>query len=153
MKKMGSSILIASLNQGGGAKLAEKLADALSLHFADCKEIIEYDLFDSEAILDKCGIAYLEKREKSVMKNIAIYENSVIFIDYDLFKNNHVIFKNMHPFIYLAFKKSKLTKADAINKLAYDERDAFLREQADLVVEVGGKGDLEKILALMQERL
>ena len=79
--KLGTSILIVSLNKEIGNVLSSQLANVLSMHFADCKELIEYDLFDSGAILEKCGIEYLTKREKSVVRGIATYEKSVIFVE------------------------------------------------------------------------
>lgn len=148
MEKLGTSILITCLDEEVGNKLSQQFADFLGLHFACCKEIIEYDLFDSGAILQKCGQDYLAKREKSVMKDISNYEDSVIFINYDLYQNNLSLFENLHPSIYLHLPKRKLSAKEAINTIAYNAHSTFLKEKCDLTIEINGanKSMLAKLL-------
>lgn len=155
MKKLGTSILITSLNTAMGAALTEKLANLLSLHYASCKEIVEYDLFDSKAILDNCGVAYLKKRERSALRNVADYENSIIFIDYDLLWHNYDLFNDFHPLVYLRVSKRKLSKSDVISAISYDERDKYLQERADLIIDVqaDNKSSLTKIVKELSEKL
>ncbi len=155
MKKLSDSILIVSLNEIEGKSLAQDLANTLNLHYASCKEILEYDLFDSGAILEKCGIAYLNKREKSIMKDISMYENSLIFISYDLLQNNLRIFEKIYPKIFLKFPKRKLSKNDTINLIAYEERNSFLSKFCDLSVEVSSssKSNLSKILKEIDKKV
>ena len=115
MKNLGTSILILCLNERIAASLAKGLADCLGLHFASAKEIVSYDLFDPEAILQKCGKTYFRQREKASLKGLSNYEDSVIFVNYDLFINNQTIFKRIHPKVYLKLAKRKLDKKyDAI---------------------------------------
>ena len=71
MKKLGSSILVLCLNESVGSGLSKELADFLGLHFANAKQIVEYDLFDSEDMIKKCGMAYFKKREKSSLKSLS----------------------------------------------------------------------------------
>lgn len=155
MEKLGTSILITCLDEEVGSKLSRSFADFLGLHFACCKEIIEYDLFDSNAILQKCGAEYFSKREKSVMKNISNYEDSVIFINFDLFQNNFSIFKNLHPSIFLNLPKKKISAKEAINLIAYDDRRTFLSEKCDLTVNIhnASKSSLSKILKEINTKL
>lgn len=155
MEKLGTSILIVCLDEEIGNKLSQQFADFLGLHFACCKEIIEYDLFDSGAILQKCGIDYLNKREKSVMNNISHYENSVIFMNFDLYQNNISLFENLHPSIYLNLPKKKLSKKETINSISYETRSAFLIEKCDLMVEIGGanKNALTKLVKEVSNKL
>lgn len=153
--KFGTSILILCLNKEFGKALSSQLANILGMHYADCKEIIEYDLFDSGAILQKCGIEYLNKREKSVVKDISNYENSLIFVEYDIYKTNQKIFDKVHPQIYLRCSRRKLQKDDVINDLAFEERDAFLKENCDLTVDISGtsKSVVNKIIKEIKQKL
>ncbi len=147
--KVGTSLLVLCLNEKIGKKLANSLADVLGLHFASGREIVAYELFDENDIIQKCGIAYFKKREKSALKGLALYEDSVIFLTYDLFVNNKSIFKKIYPKIYLKLSKEKLEKQkDTINVLAFEERDKLLLENSDLSISVSGdnKNSLTKIL-------
>lgn len=155
MEKLGTSILITCLDEEVGSKLSQQFADLLGLHFACCKEILEYDLFDSGAILQKCGVEYLAKRERSVMRDISHYEDSVIFINYDLFQNNTSQFETLHPKIFLNLPKRKLSSKEKINAIAYSERQNLLKEKCDLVVEINGanKGALAKLIKEINSKL
>ena len=153
--KLGTSILIVSLNKEIGKVLSSQLANVLSMHFADCKELIEYDLFDSGAILEKCGIEYLTKREKSVVRDIATYENSVIFVEYDIYKNNYELLNKISPSIYLKCPKRKLAKIEPISELDFEQRDKFLQTSCDLTIEVAsaGKSAFAKIIKEIKQKL
>lgn len=155
MENLGTSILITSLNNSVGAALAESLSNLLGMHFASCKDIVEYDLFDGDAILNKCGIDYFEKREKAALSAVAAYENAIIYIDYDLLKNNLAIFNNIHPRVFLCTPKKKMPKDEVLSVLAYEERTAYLSEICDLTVEVSGSGKsaLSKIVKEIKEKL
>lgn len=155
MEKLGTSILIICLDEEVGNKLSQQFADILGLHYACCKEIIEYDLFDSGAILQKCGAEYLAKREAAVMKDISHYEDSVIFINFDLYQNNLAMFEKLHPSIYLSLPKRKLSAKEAVNAIAYDNRNAFLKEKCDLTIEIGGanRGALAKLIKEISTKL
>lgn len=153
--KLGTSILITSLNKEIGQVLSSQLANVLGMHYADCKELIEYDLFDSGAILQKCGIEYLTKRERSVIRDIATYENSVIFVEYDIYKNNYELLRKIHPSIYLKCAKRKLSKTEPINEIAFEDRDKFLSDNCDLVIEVNSasKSAFAKIIKEINQKL
>lgn len=156
MKKLGSSILVLCLNESIGSSLSKRLADFLGLHFADAKQIVEYDLFDSDEMIKKCGMAYFKKREKSSLKGLSNFEDSVIFLNYDLFVNNKMTFKKITPKVYIKLAKRKLDKKnDAISLLAYEERDKLLQDKADVIVEVSGDGNsaFNKIIKELKAKL
>lgn len=155
MEKLGTSILIICLDEEVGSKLSQQFADFLGLHYACCKDIIEYDLFDSGAILQKCGAEYLSKREKSVMRDIVHYEDSVIFANFDLYQNNLSMFEKLHPSIYLSLPKRKLSAKETVNSIVYENRSAFLKEKCDLTIEIGGanKGALAKLIKEISTKL
>lgn len=156
MEKLGSSILVLCLNERAGSNLSKSLADNLGLHFASAKDIVAYELFDANEMLEKCGKAYFKKREKSSLKGLAGYDDTIIFLSYDLFVNNQTIFKTLHPKLYFKLPKRKLDKkTDPISLIAFEERDKLLQEKADLVIEVSGDGKsaINKILKELKTKL
>ena len=87
---------------------------------------------------------------------MAGYEDTIIFLNYDLFVNNQTIFKTLHPKLYFKLPKRKLDKkTDPISLIAFEERDKLLQEKADLVIEVSGDGKsaINKILKELKTKL
>lgn len=117
------NILIVSLDSKFCKDVARELANELDMFYADCKELIVYDLINPKEILEKCGFEYLKKREKSVIKNCAEYENTVISINFNLYKEYYKLFASTIIF-YLELPKLKLK--ETTNKIAYQSRDEFL---------------------------
>ncbi len=156
MKKIGTTILTICLNDKAGATLSKGVADELGLHFANAKDIVAYELFDADQLLKKCGVAYFKKREKSALKSLSVYENSVVFINYDLFINNESLFKKIVPKIYIKLAKQKLDKkTDYVNMIMFKERDEVLTKKCDMTINVNGasKSDVAKILKELSDKL
>lgn len=130
-KKIPKNMLIISLDEKFTKNVANILADMLEMYFADCKDLIIYDLINPKEVLQKCGYEYLQKREKGVIMNCSEYENTVISISYDLFREYSEFFSNSFV-IYLELPKLKLK--EPTNKIAYQSRDEFLKEKADMVL-------------------
>ena len=63
------NILIVSLNDTFSNKVAISLADRLDMFVVDCYQMIVYDLTNPKEVLEKCGIEYFKKRERSVIKH------------------------------------------------------------------------------------
>jgi len=134
MKKFKQSILVVCLNSEVGQEVAHSLADNLNMLYANCKDIVNYEVFDSKSVIEKCGIDYFEKKEKSAIKHISKYENSVIFVDYDYFIKGYNYFINNCTFVYLKAKKKQILKDDIINNLAFEERDKELEQKSEFVI-------------------
>ena len=125
------NIVVVSLDEKFAKNVAKVLADMLEMYFADCKELIAYDLINPEEVLQKCGLEYFKKREKGVVSNCADYENTVISVSYDLFKEYTKLFNNSF-IVYLELPKSRLKEPPS--KLAYQSRDEFLKDNADMTL-------------------
>ena len=155
MKKLGTSILITCISNATGKTLSQMFANDVGLHFACCKDILEYNLFDSATMLEKCGIEYLKKREREIVRAITEYENALIYVDYDTYQENEALFKTIHPNIYLHVPKNRVSAKDGLNKIAYEDRDIYLSKQADIKVNVSGSGenDFKKLLSEIGKEL
>lgn len=132
--KLKSSILFICLNESFGKLVSKSLAESLSMHFADCKELIEYDLFNSGEVMSQCGEEYYLMREKKVIKMACGYENSLMFCGYDIFNHNREIFNKFSTKVYLNLPKKLLSGKDKINLMAFETHDADLEKEADFVV-------------------
>ena len=135
MKEFKQNLLIVCLNDKIGQEVSKQLAESLNMLFASCKDIVDYEVFDARAVIEKCGIDYFEEKEQNVLNHIADYENCVISVDYDYFLKGESKFAKKCNFIYLKIKKKQLSQDDNINIIAYEERDNELREKCELVCE------------------
>lgn len=132
--KLKNSILFVCLNESFGKNVSKLLAQSLSMHFADCKELIEYDLFNSGEVLNQCGEEYYLMREEKVIKMTCGYENTLMFCGYDIFNHNKTVFDKCCTKVYLKLPKRLLSSEDKINIIAYDEHDKDLENGCDVVV-------------------
>ncbi len=125
------NILIISLNDKFSKNVATLLADRLDMFVADCHQMIVYDLINPKQVLETCGLDYLKKREKSVLKRCAEFNNTILTINFDLFKENFALFnKSIIVFLNLPIEKiSKIT-----NKIDYENRNNFITKNVNLVI-------------------
>lgn len=147
------NILLISLDDKFAKNVATKLASFLDMFVADCRELIEYDLSDSQTVLKTCGLDYFKKREKKVINNASSYENTVLTINIDLFKEYSDLF-DKSLIIYLRRKQKSITKT--VNKIGYENYNEFIKENADVCInldKVSVKDSVEKILEKMREFL
>lgn len=130
-KKEVQNILIVSLNDNFSKRVASFLAEKLDMFSIDCHDMIVYDLINPKEVLEKCGLEYLQKRERSVVKACSSYLNTCISISFDLlFQNNQYFDKTM--IFYLKLPYEKITKVP--NKLDFENRTIFLEKLADYII-------------------
>jgi len=147
------NILLVSLDDKFAKNVSGMLADNLDMFVADCKELIEYDLVDSKNVLKTCGLEYLKKREKKVIKNCASYENTVLTINIDLFKNYSDLF-DRSLVVYLRRKRKAISKV--VNVIGYENYDEFIKENVDIIVDFDKSSAamvVEMVLQKMKEIL
>jgi len=114
------NIVIVALNEKFSKAIASSLSEKLDMFMVDCHEMIVYDLIDPKDVLDKCGIEYFKKREKSVVRNCAEFYNTVVSISYELLKEYQDLFKNSLVF-YVKLPKDKVLQAPSI--VDFENRD------------------------------
>lgn len=125
--------VIVALADAFANKVAKMVANDLGFYFINLDDYIEYNLFDSEKILAKCGIEYLKKQEAKYIQDALMLENMMYYSSYELLVNNLSIFEDCE-LIYLALSKAQLLKLKEknfeINELAFEDRDAYLKSIA-----------------------
>jgi len=134
MKEFKQSILVVCLNESKGQEVAYSLANALNMLYANSNDIVAYEVFDTQAVIEKCGQEYFEKRERSALKHISRYSNVVVSVGYDHFNKGYDFFKNTCNFVYVKAKKKQIDEKDSINILAFEERDKELEEKSEFIV-------------------
>ncbi len=136
LEELKEKILFICLDEKLGESVSKEFADNLSMHFANCRELIEYDLFNSQAVFSQCGEEYYLMRERKVAKMACGYENSVMFATYDIYHHSKEIFDKFATKIYIKIPEKQLSNEYTISKLNYTERDEELKASANFVVEV-----------------
>ena len=135
-KNYKDKLVLVCLDEKFGEMITKNFADSLNLHFANCRELIEYDLFNSGEVLTHCGEEYYLMREKKVIKSACGYENAVMFSSYDIYFHNKEIFGRECTKIYLKLPKKSLSSEESVNKLDFDARDSFLENECDIIIKL-----------------
>lgn len=132
-KKNILNIILVSLNDKFCKNVATSLSEKLDMFVADCHEMIVYDLINPKDVIDKCGIEYFKKRECSVVKNCSSFLNTVLSINFELFKEYYQYFNNSLT-IYLHLKKDKVARVP--NKIDYQHRNDELIKLTDFKIDL-----------------
>lgn len=129
-------ILFICLDEKLGENVSRIFADSLNMHYASCRDLIEYDLFNSQAVFKECGEEYYLMREKKVAKMACGYENSIMFATYDIYLHSRDVFDKLSTKIYIKIPEKLLSSEYPINKMNYTERDEDLTKNTDFIVSV-----------------
>ena len=111
---------------------------------------------DSQAILSNFLISYLKEREKSAVKNMLNFSNSVLSCDYDIFKHNRRCFTKKTFLVFLRLPQKCLDKKEMINDIAFASHEKYLLENADVSVELKSKSEnmaTKRIIEALREAL
>ena len=143
-----NNLVIVSLDDNYSKAVAQTLANQLDMFGCDVKELIIYDLINPEEILEKCGYEYLKKREKGVVRSSADYQNTVISVSFDLYKEYSEEFTKS-LIIYLQLQKTSIRTTTS--KIAYQSRDEFLKDKADIVVSLDRKSKISACKGIVEK--
>ena len=139
MKETFENLVLVCLDGDFCRSVSVELSDKLDMLFADLKGYIEYDLLDSKLIMDTCGLEYLKEREFKSAKNCAKFQNTILTTDFDLFKQNRKAFTKKSCIVYLKLSKRSINKNETINILSYQNRDEYLQQESDVIIEIKSK--------------
>jgi len=151
MKKTFLNIVLVCLDGDFCRYISKELSDKLDMFFADLKDYIEYDLLDSKAILEKCGVNYLQERELKATKSFSKFENTVLTVDFDLFKQNCFAFDEESLIVYLKLPKKVLGEKETINIISYESHDEFLVRQSDVIVSLKSKSSNKAVKEIIEK--
>ncbi|MBQ8844706.1 MAG: hypothetical protein IJ008_01660 [Clostridia bacterium] len=149
-KNVPSSLMFVCLDEVYRGICSKNVADELGLYYANCRDLIAYDLVERDKVRELCGVEYLQKREQKVIKDISKYENVLVDIDFDTLFNNVELFKKNCLIVYLYLEKEKIDKdKNPIDFISFEDRDNYLTQNSDFKIKItkNFEKDLEEIFA------
>lgn len=137
------NIVVVALSEKFSKAIASSLANRLDMFMVDCHEMIVYDLIDPKDVLDRCGIEYFKKRERSVVRNCAEFYNTVVSINYELLKEYQNLFTSSLVF-YVKLPKDKIEQIPSF--VSYENRDENLTKISnENVIELNKRSPLQAV--------
>lgn len=126
-----TNILLVGLDNKFNAVVAEELGLRLQMHYTRCEDIVQYQVQERDLILQRVGIAYLKKREKSALEECAGYMDCVLSIGFELFKQNFKLFSQS---VICYLKLGKELVEDVKSRIAFEERNQFLEKNSHATI-------------------
>ena len=150
---MKQNICVIGLNNVYTASIGKKISDAFEMFFADITELIKFELMDVEHARVLCGDEYVHKVERSKVKAVNSFENTLFTLDYSLLNDNQSLktTKENSFIIYLKLEKESLIKLADTNKNSsiifnvYEFRDKLCQKYSDFIIECDNKTEFEII--------
>ena len=160
---MKQNICIIGLNNKYVAKISKSISDAFEMNFADVTEFIKYELMDVEYARALVGDDYVHKIERSKVKAVNSFENTLFTMDYSLLNDeqNYNLTNKCSYIIYLKLTKPKLkqimdaekTKSVNANLIfdIYEFRDRLCLKYADFVLDCDDK-EVSEIIKMLENK-
>ncbi len=148
-----TNILLVGLDNSFNAAVAQEIGLHLQMQYSRCEDIVQYHVQERDLILQRVGVEYLKKREKSALEECASYVDCVLSIGFDLFKQNFKLFKQS-VICYLQLGKELIK--DVKSKLVFEERNQFLEKNSHLTVTMQKRDKTQarkKIIEILGELL
>lgn len=152
---MKQNICVISLNNTFAIKVSKKIADAFDMFFADISALIEFELLDIEHARVVCGEEYIHKVERSKVKMVNSFENTLFTMDYSLLNEESSLnlTRENSFIIYLRLSKDYLKIIDEKydSKLSgkglifdvFEFRNQLCEKYADIIVDCDKMSDNE----------
>ena len=138
-------IIIISLANEFGDKVAKKVADALGLLYLNVEDYIQYALANEIEMLETCGAKYVKQQTAKHIEVVSEFENTLFYCTYDAFIKNRNVFSDFKK-IYLALSLKQLkTLAERnriLSRITFPDRDKLLSKDAVRIE--NGDLDIEK---------
>lgn len=141
-----ANICIIGLSKQFTDDVGKQLSIKMDMFYANVQEIIEFELMDISNVEKICGVDYLLKEEKSIIKRLCTYDNTIINLQYsnlnqeenlEFVKNNClIIYLRMSEKRYLQeLEKDNVTSNEkSIDKDVFYDRDYICGKMADITV-------------------
>ncbi len=140
MNNVQANIILVSLNENFGKIVSNLFAEQFSMNFINCRDELAEDIANNKILLSHFTMADLENREESVLANCIERKNAVLFLPYDLYRRNKLLF-NGQTIIYLRLDKRYLSEKDVISSVSFTTRDEYLKNYATKVIRLDSLDD------------
>ena len=127
--------------------LGKELSSKMDMFYANIEEIFAYELIDMARIEELCGLEYLQKEERSIVKRICGYDNTLINIDYAVLNKGDILelIKQHCLLLYFDISRNRYQREldnegqssnlKLINMDVFQDRSNLCKEMADIVVD------------------
>ena len=140
------NIALVSLDDKFCKRVSSALANKLDMFWADCHDLVVYNLIDPKKVLETCGFEYYKEQENSVVKDCSQYHNTVISVGFDIFKEYYSFFCNS-LIIFLDLNKEIISSS--ISKIAFESRKEFILKVADFRIILNKKSKTQAIKSII----
>lgn len=160
-----ANICIIGLSKTFTDKVCKQLSMRMEMYYANVQDILEFELMDLERVEKVCGPEYVLKEERSIIKRVCSYDNTIINVDYSSLNNDvnlEVITENC-LLIYVRLDEMRFlqeleTEGLTINvmqlkKDLYQDRDFICQKFSDITVDCDQLVDNDLIDVIIEKIL
>jgi len=142
-----TNLCIIGLSKQFTDNVCKQLANKMEMFYANIEEIFAYDLMDVGRIEEVCGVDYLFKEEKSIIRRVCGYDNTLINIDYALLNNDDILnhIKTKCLLVYLSLDRKRFIQEQkkemissnliSINNEVFDDRNFLCNRISDIKID------------------
>ncbi|MBQ7351948.1 MAG: hypothetical protein IJW59_03730 [Clostridia bacterium] len=142
-----SNICIVGLTKQLTETICRQLSIKLDMFYANVQDILEFELMDLLRVEQVCGHEYILKEERSVIKRVATYENTLINIQYSSLNNESslAVVQENCLIIYLRLNEDRYVlelereniqdNEKELNLAVFNDRDFICRKISDLTID------------------
>ena len=156
-----SNICIIGLIPEVTAQVSMALAEKLEMFYANVDDLIEFELMDMKKLEEVCGTEYLIQEEKSIVRKICSYENTLLTLKYSVLNNEDNI-RNIREnclLIYLRFDKPnydvvvKRESSEVLDEEVYNDRDVICKNRSEFTITCLAPQSTQAIVELIYRSL
>ena len=137
------NICVVGLTKEFTDSVCVQVSSQLDLYYANVEKILEFELFDHENIEKLCGKEYLQREERSIIKRLCTYEDTLINLNYFNLNHEDILeyIKEHCLLIYLHVTKERgmeelsKSKDNVFNEALFIDRDKICANEADIVID------------------
>lgn len=127
--------------------MCKQLSIRLDMFYANVEEILQFELIDMNKVEEICGVEYLMNEERSVIRRVCSYDNTLVNIDYSCLNDerNIEVVKDNCLIVYIRLDEKRFKKEQSkeninqslkeINKDLFEDRDFMCCKLADISVD------------------
>ena len=157
------NICVIGLSKQFTDDVCKQLSIKMDMFYANVQEILEFELMDIERVEQVCGVDYVQKEERSIIRRLCTYDNTLINLDYSCLNNesNLEVVRDNCLIIYIKLDEKRFIKEQdkenitnnvkEINRDLFHDRDFLCSNFADISVDCYDYEDDELTNSIIQK--
>lgn len=160
-----ANICIVGLSKQFTNDVSKQLSIRMDMFYANIQDILEFELMDLDKVEEVCGVEYLLKQERSIVRRVCSYDNTLINVDYSCLNNdnNLEVIRDNCLIIYLKLNEKRFIKelekeninnnVKNIDKDLFHDRDFLCNKFSDISVNCEEYSDSEIVDIVIEKIL